>query len=94
MDTIHQEVGTVGHFILQGRVEVILLELDSKMILPGFWSLEEPPLGEVGPYIGFLLIQANFQPLQAVWRDAEVTLVDIGIPTPASVLRAFFRFAR
>ena len=40
MDIIHPEVGIVGHFLLQGRVVVILLDLDLKMILLGFWSLE------------------------------------------------------
>ena len=41
MDMIHPEVGTVAHFLPQGRVVVILLDLDSKEMIPlGLLSLD------------------------------------------------------
>lgn len=64
MDIIGPEVGTVGQFLLQGRVVVILMDMDTKnmMILLGLLSLEYNPV----EWVGRGILPVGWAPVQAV----------------------------
>ena len=48
MDTIDLVVGTVERFLLQGRVVVLLMDMDTLGVVPlGLLGLEHNPLEEV-----------------------------------------------